>query len=248
MSKAVVNMTLADAGHYTPEQAAARMAEFPKHERDARAKGIPMMGSGLIFPFAEEDITVRPFVIPPHWSQINGLDFGYDHPFGATNLAWDRDADCIYVCKEYRQREASPVTHSAAIKPWGAWIPCAWPHDGLQHDKGSCEQLAKQYRAQGLNMLPDRATFDDGTNSVEAGVLDMFERMETGRWKVFDTCQSWLEERRMYHRADGKIVKQRDDLISSSRYALMMKRSARVRPVKRDLEIPDYGIARGRHG
>jgi hypothetical protein len=69
------------------------------------------------------------------------LDFGWDHPFGAVNIAWDRDADVIYVTKTYREREATPIIHAAAIKPWGDWIPCAWPHDGYQHDKGSGEGL-----------------------------------------------------------------------------------------------------------
>ena len=176
----------------------------------------------------EEDITCAPFEIPAHWPQIVGIDFGWDHPFAACRIAWDRDADCIYVMAEYRQREASPIIHAASIRPWGAWIPIAWPHDGLQHDKGSGEQLAAQYRAQGLNLLADRATFDDGTNGVEAGVSDMLQRMQTGRWKVFSTCQAWLEEFRLYHRDDGRIVKERDDLLSASRYALMMRRFATV--------------------
>ena len=125
-----------------------------------------------------------------------------------------------------------PLTHSGAVKPWGEWIPTAWPHDGLQHDKGgSCEELAGQYRKLGLNMLPERATFEDGGNGVEAGLLDMLTRMTTGRWKVFSTCGSWFSEFRLYHRKDGKVVKINDDLLSSSRYALMMKRHAEVQKI-----------------
>ena len=224
--RVVVNMTINDALHYTEEQRAQIIASYPAHEREARTKGIPSLGSGRIFPVPEEDILCVPFDIPKSWVQINGIDFGWDHPFGATRCAWDRDNDVFYVVGEYRQREASPIIHAASIKPWGEWIPISWPHDGLQHDKGSGEQLAAQYRAQGLNMLPERATFDDGTNGVEAGLSDMLQRMQTGRWKVFNTCQSWLEEFRLYHRKDGKVVKERDDIMSASRYALMMKRFA----------------------
>jgi len=227
--RAVTTMTIDDADHYTPEQRAQIIASYPPHEREARTKGIPSLGSGLIFPVLEEDILVEPFAIPAIWPQINGVDFGYDHPFAAASIAWDRDADVVYVTKEYRQRESTPVIHAAAIKPWGDWIPCAWPHDGLQHDKGSGEQLASLYRAQGLNMLPEKAEWEDGGNGVEAGVADMLDRMFTGRWKVFSTCKHWLEERRLYHRKDGKIVKERDDMISASRYALMMLRFAEVR-------------------
>jgi hypothetical protein len=80
---------------------------------------------------------------------------------------------------------------------------------------------------QKLRMLPDHATFEDGMKyGVEAGVLDMLQRMTSGRLKVFSTCRMWLEEFRLYHRKDGKIVKERDDLMSASRYALMMKRFA----------------------
>lgn len=224
--RATVTMTIDDAEHYTAEDRARIIASYPPHEREARTKGIPSMGSGRVFPVPEEQIVCEPITIPKTWPQIVGIDFGWDHPFGAVRLAWDRDNDCLYVCGEYRQREASPIIHAASIKPWGDWIPVAWPHDGLQHDKGSGEQLAEQYRAQGLNLTTERATFEDGTNGVEAGVSEMLQRMETGRWKVFSTCQMWLEEFRLYHRDNGLIVKERDDVLSASRYAMMMRRFA----------------------
>lgn len=223
-----VTMTIDDAEHYTQEERDRIIASYPPHEREARTKGVPSMGSGRIFPIAEESVTIAPFEIPKIWPQIVGIDFGWDHPFGACRLAWDRDNDCVYVIGEYRQREATPIIHAASIKPWGEWIPVTWPHDGLQHDKGSGDQLATQYRAQGLNMTADRATFDDGTNGVEAGVSEMLQRMETGRWKVFSTCQMWMEEFRLYHRDKGLIIKERDDLLSASRYAMMMLRFASV--------------------
>lgn len=222
----VTTMTIDDADHYTAEEKAKIVASYPAHEREARARGIPTLGSGRIFPVTEESITVEPFEIPKHWAQIGGLDFGWDHPTAAARLAWDRDNDVIYLTSEYRAREQTPIIHAASVKPWGDWLPWAWPHDGLQHDKGSGEQLAEQYRTQGLNMLKEKATFEDGTNSVEAGLMDMLDRMKTGRWKVFRTCPLFFEEFRMYHRKDGKVVKERDDIISASRYALMMKRHA----------------------
>jgi hypothetical protein len=59
-------------------------------------------------------------------------------------------------------------------------------------------------------------------------VTDMLDRMMTGRWKVFSHLNDWFEEFRMYHRKDGKIVKLMDDILSASRYALMMIRFAVV--------------------
>jgi len=223
----VITMTIDDAEHYTPEERQRIIDSYPPHEREARTKGIPSLGSGRIFPVPEEDITVTPFAIPKHWVQIAGIDFGWDHPTAAACLAWDRDADVIYVTKVYRKREAPVHTHAAALKPWGDWLPWAWPHDG-NNDTAAGENLAAQYKGQGLGFLPERATFEDGSNSVEAGLMDMLDRMVTGRWKVFSTCTEWFEEFRLYHRKDGKVVKERDDTLSASRYALMMKRMAKV--------------------
>lgn len=227
-SRHVTSMTIDDAEHYTPEERAKIVASYPAHEREARSKGIPTLGSGLIFPVVEEDIVVEPFLIPKHWPQIGALDFGWDHPTAAVNLAWDRDADVVYVIRDYRQRQSTPIMHAAAVKPWGEWLPWAWPHDG-NNDTAAGENLAAQYRAQGLLMLPDRATFLDGSNSVEAGLMEMLDRMKSGRWKVFRNCGAWLEERRIYHRKEGKVVKERDDVISASRYGMMMLRFAEVK-------------------
>ncbi|MEO1419450.1 MAG: terminase [Pseudomonadota bacterium] len=242
MSRFTVQATWDDVPHLSDQDKRDLWNSFPVHEREARAKGVPMLGSGRIFPVDEGAITCPPVAVPPHWVQIVGIDFGWDHPFAAARMAWDRDADVVYVTHEYRQREATPPIHAAAIRAWGDWLPVAWPHDAHQHDKGSGISLRDQYQSHGLKMLHEQASHEAGGNSVEAGITDMLERMETGRWQVFETCRSWLEELRMYHRKDGKIVKLRDDLISASRYALMMKRFAKKKPSAQPLKYDNRGI------
>ena len=237
----IVNMTIDDVEHYTPEQRAAIVASYPEHEREARTKGIPILGSGRVFPVAEDAIKVQAFPIPPHWARIVGLDFGIDHPTAAVWLAWDRDTDCIYVTDAYRVRDASIAIHAAGIKARGDWVPVAWPHDGLQRDKGSGDQLADQYRAQGLAMLRQRATFEDGSNGVEAGISEMLTRMQTMRLRVFSHLNDWFEEFRLYHRKDGLVVKDGDDLLSATRYALMMRRHAKTHDQAESNRLPRAG-------
>lgn len=228
--RSVTSMTIDDVDHYTPAERAAIIASYPEHERDARTKGIPIMGSGRVFPIAEERISFDPsaVVMQPHWPRIAGIDFGWDHPTAGAWLAWDRDADVVYVHDDYSQSELTPVIHAAAFRAKGKDIPVAWPHDGLQHDKGSGEQLATQYKAQGMAMLGKRATFPDGSSGVEAGIMEMLDRMQTGRFKVSTACTNWWREFRLYHRKDGLIVKLNDDVISASRYALMCLNQAKV--------------------
>jgi phage terminase large subunit-like protein len=234
-----IAMTIDDAPHYSAEQRERIVAGYPAHEREARARGIPALGSGRIFPIAEEDITIPARIFPKEFARIRGCDFGYDHPFACVELVWDRDEDCVYVVKAFRQRQSTPVIHAAAIRAWGSeWVPIAWPHDGLAADKGSGDELAAQYRNQHLAMLPERATFVDGGSGVEAGLMLMLDRFQTGRLKVFGHLTEWFEEFRLYHRKEGKVVKEHDDLLSATRYALMMLRYAQTEPVKRTRHAP----------
>jgi len=75
--------------------------------------------------------------------------------------------------------------------------------------------LLDQYRQQGLNMLHIHAQFDDKLVSVEVpGIQDMLIRMQSGRFKVFKHLADWFEEFRLYHRKDGRVHKEGDDLMS----------------------------------
>jgi phage terminase large subunit-like protein len=244
---AVTTMTINDALHYTPEQRAAIIKTYPAHEREARTNGTPTLGSGRVFLHADDDISEAQISIPAHWPRIAGLDFGWDHPTGVVWLAWDRDTDTVHLYDAYRVREQTPMVHAIAIKARGDWIPVAWPHDGLQHDKGSGEELAKQYKNHGVRMLKEKATHapdkskgqaeGEGGNSVEVGLIAMDDRFTTGRLKVAKHLTQWFEEFRMYHREDGKLVKVEDDLLSATRYGLMMLRHA-VLPKRVDQPLP----------
>jgi phage terminase large subunit-like protein len=251
-NQALINATWDDALHMTAHMKEEKLRTIPKHERDMRSRGVPLMGAGLVFPFTDDELMCEPFPIPRHWPRIVGIDFGWDHPFGAALLAWDRDSDTVYLCAEYQSRKELPVVHAHAIRAWGDWIPVAWPHDGLNGEKGTGKQLVSYYRDAGLRTLPDKASNPpepgqeegEGGSSWEAALLDMVDRMESGRWKVFRSCQKWFEEKRMYHRdTQGKLVRLNDDVISASRHAHMMLRHARVQQVARPMSHARPGIS-----
>jgi len=218
-SQALYHATWDDAIHLDEDVKKEILQALPPHERDMRSKGIPVLGSGMVFPVSEDDLKVEPFPLPEYWPKICGLDFGWDHPTAVVWLAWDRDTDTIYVYDCYRKSAETPVVHSAAIRERGKWIPVVWPHDGSQHDKGSGKPLAELYRKQGLNMVHKHFQNPDGGISVEPGIMDMLQRMQTGWSQVFNYPIFWLKYIRMYHHKDGKIVKVHDDLMSATRYA-----------------------------
>ena len=234
--QALFNATWEDAPHLNDEVKQEILAALPEHERDMRSKGIPILGSGLIFPVKEEEIKRVSFSIPDHWSRLCGMDFGWDHPTAAVWIAHDRDSDAVYIYDVYRKRAETPVIHAAAMKARGNWIPVVWPHDGSQHDKGSGIPLAQIYRQQGLNMNRNCFENPEGGQSVEAGLMNMLDRMRTSRFFVFEHCLDFFEEFRMYHRKDGKVVKMYDDIMSATRYAVQSLRfgkTAEMKPIQK---------------
>ncbi|HAH1280201.1 TPA: hypothetical protein HHH21_002191 [Escherichia coli] len=249
-SQKVVNMTIYDAEHYTDEQKEQIIASYPEHEREARARGIPTMGSGRIFQIPEETIKCQPFECPDHFYVIGGMDFGWDHPQAQVQLWWDKDADTIYVSRVWKAKEKTAVQAWGAVKSWAHKVPTAWPHDGNQHEKGGGEQLKGQYADAGFMMLQEHATWPDGGNAVEPGITELRDMMLDGRFKVFNTCEPFFEEFRLYHRDEnGKIVKLNDDVLSAVRYAYMMRRFAKMmrdikKPKEKKIPAPIRPIAR----
>ena len=57
--KKLVMMTIYDVDHYTDAEKQQIVESYPAHEREARSKGIPILGSGRIFPVAQEKIEIE---------------------------------------------------------------------------------------------------------------------------------------------------------------------------------------------
>jgi hypothetical protein len=77
--------------------------------------------------------------------------------------------------------------------------------------------------------------------------MDMLDRMRGARFTVFsDVSGDWWEEFRLYHRKDGKVVKEGDDLMAATRYGMMMLRFARtsasVLNFNRRIEYPQQAV------
>jgi hypothetical protein len=157
------------------------------------------------------------------------MDFGWTHNFAAAELTWDRDHDVVYLVRTYRIKEATPIMHAATLRVWGRDLRWAWPRDGRRATlEGAGIPLMQQYREQGLEMLWEHSQYEDGSVSVEAGLMQWLDRMKSGRFKVFRELNDFFEEFRLYHRREGKVFAESDDLLCAVRYALMMLRYART--------------------
>ena len=227
-----------DAPHMTEEMKRKTLAKYPKYQRLMRSKGVPLMGSGLIYEVDEAEISCKPFDYPDYWFVINGVDFGWDHPQAHIQMVWDRDADIFYVVNAWKAAKKQPFEAWHVVKPWAKDVPTAWPGDGLQHKQqssGEAVKLKELYENEGFNMLPERATFEDGGDGVWVGIMEIENMLQTGRLKIVSVLSDVFEEIRQYHTktitagedmGKVKIVKIKDDILDAIRYAYMMRRYA----------------------
>ena len=218
-----------DAPHMTPEKRERLLESYPAHQRDMRTKGIPMLGHGRIYDLSEDFIICDAFEIPDHFFVIDGMDFGWDHPQAHVQLVEDRDNEMFYVTKAYKERKQSANNAWGAVKAWAEGVPTAWPHDGLQHEKGrdGGVQQKDHYIDAGFNMLAEHAQWPSGGNAVEAGIYELNDLMSKGKLKFVRGLRPILDEVLQYHRDEkGKIVKTNDDALDGLRYAYMMRRFA----------------------
>jgi phage terminase large subunit-like protein len=216
-----------DAPHLSERIKEELLASYPKHQRDMRTKGIPMLGHGRIYDLAEDDIVCPSFDIPKHFRVIDGMDFGWDHPQAQVQLVIDDDQQMFYVTRSWKKACAKPIEAWGATKMWAQHVPTAWPADGLQHEKGSAKQQKSYYAEAGFALLPVHATWPDGSNGVEAGLFEIRDLMSSGKFKIFEGQRDLITELLQYHRKpNGAINKTLDDILDAMRYAYMMRRHA----------------------
>jgi phage terminase large subunit-like protein len=212
--KFVVNATWDDAPHLTESQKQELLSSIPAYQRDARSKGIPQLGSGAIYPLSEEEITIEPFDIPPTWPKVYALDVGWNRTAVLWG-AWDQQSDVVYLYSEYYRGQAEPVIHAEAIKARGEWIPGVIDPAARGRSQKDGTRLVDDYIALKLHL-------SYAENAVEAGLLNVWQRLSTGRLKVFKGLQNFLAEYRIYRRDEkGNIVKEHDHLMDDCRYLCM---------------------------
>lgn len=227
MSRFVVNAGWSHAPHLNYSEAMRQEMEeikksTPPHLLEARTEGKPTLGSGSVFPIPEKEIVILEKVeLQPTWRRCYGMDVGWNCT-AAVFLAHDTDADVVYVYDCYKAGKKEPELHAAHIKyrfPTDPplIVPGAIDPSAEQRSKIDGRQLFQLYRKNGLKLM-------EADNTVETGIAEMWSRLNSGRLKVLwnSNTAEWIKEYLKYRRDEhGRIVKNDDHLMDSTRYGIM---------------------------
>jgi hypothetical protein len=211
-SRYIVQAGWSDVPHLDEKTKKELLDSTPEYLRDARSRGEPTMGSGVIYPIPISDIEVKPFAIPFGWKKAYALDVGWNRTaclWGAQNPV----DGCIYLYSEHYKGQQLPVVHATAIKTRGEWIKGAIDPASAGSGQRDGKQLKEEYKSLGLKLV-------DANNELEAGLIAVWQALAIGQLKIFSTLQSLKGEYRVYQRDEhGKITAgQADHLMDCMRY------------------------------
>ena len=205
-----------DNTHLSEETKQQLRSTLKPYELEAREKGIPSVGSGLVYQVMESEFLVDPFEIPHYWPCVFGMDVGFFAPTAVVFMAHDKDNDILYIYKEYSVTEKTAAQHAASLMIMGCdWIPGVCDPAVNQGSQRDGEKLIDDYAKAGLKL-------NKGKYAKELAVDSVLERIRTGRFKVFKTCRKFIDEWRGYSRDDkGKINKGRDHLMNALEFVIL---------------------------
>lgn len=214
--KYYIQATWDDNPHLSEETKQQMRVSLKPHELEAREKGIPSVGSGLIYQVSESEFLIDPIEIKPHWGCVFGMDVGFFAPTAVVFLAWDKDNDIIYAYKEYSVSERTAAQHASTLMMMGCdWIQGICDPAVNQGSQRDGERLIDDYAKAGLYL-------NKGKYAKELAIDSILDRIRTGRFKVFNTLKKFMDEWRMYSRDDkGKIIKGRDHLMNALEFVML---------------------------
>ncbi|MGL5579647.1 MAG: terminase large subunit domain-containing protein [Cetobacterium sp.] len=227
-----------DAPHLDEEDIKRLLANIPEWQRDMRRHGLPVLGSGAVFPCKDEDLMCEDITPRDHWPVIVGLDFSSVNDASVISfVCHNTDDDIYYLYKEIYINEIEnknpDYMSDCILNGETPYIPCISPHDGGLNS-ASPTSKAKIMISRGVNVQSESfyngtelsLSFKDKKNfHREPGLEYMRKLIRDGRFKVCKSCVKFYEEKRSLFyspKPNGGIeTKGKDDSIDACRYALI---------------------------
>ena len=233
--------------HLDEEDIKEMLAGLPAWQHDMRRKGLPVLGSGAVFPFPDNEIMCEDLVPATTWNVLAALDFSSVNdatvvvfcahdPSSDTYYVYDMDYIDTDVSKKNPKHMANVILTSATPT-----IPTISPHDGGIKSVNP-EAKARIMKDMGVNILgePFYNPFNlnlafhrirNKNRDREPGLTEMRRLFETGKLKV---CRSILpffkEKAQMFYAPTnngGMETKGKDDAIDAIRYGILSLRGNR---------------------
>ena len=163
-----------------------------------------------VYTIPECEFIIEPFEIPAHWPRAYGMDVGW-RSAAVVWVARNPNTGVLYLYDEYSSQEVDPALLAEAIHDRGRWIRGVMDPVGNGRQREDGLRLFYLYNQAGLDVAP-------ASNNLESDILEVCQRMRSGRLKVFASLEGYREDLRRCRRdARGQIVTEGGNLAEAAR-------------------------------
>lgn len=200
-------------------------------------QGLFRKSVGLVYKEFTHDMLVEPFKIPEDWRLVAGIDWGFNDPFVFT--LWAKSpTDVCFNCDEYYARGKRLSDHAyevmKLVSKYSDNKSIYVYYD--PEDPQAATDFKEELERLGCDNLLLRPAKRSGKEWVNDGIRYVKSLMWQGKYKVFNTCEKNIEEKKYYHwlpRKDGvdyqdKPAKGNDHVQSAERYCLYTDRKQKL--------------------
>ena len=212
------------------------LRDYLPHERDARTKGIPVMGTGAVFPLLHwptYKTTDIDFDLMPTMERVISLDLGLINDKTVMSfMGIDKTEGVIYLHRQIVMQgrtEALPDNYIQYLMDRNCYgTPIALPPDASRPGVYTLtsESVREVFEAHGLNVIrnpifnpPDAQ--GRTTNNKAYGINLMRQMMEKGQFLINENCRHFLDEAGSYYVDERGKFSDPDDTIDSARYGFL---------------------------
>lgn len=221
-SRCIVQAGWDDAPWLDEETKKIFLDRTPDNMKKARSQGIPAVGEGNVYKLDISQIICEPFEIPAHYKRLFAMDVGWKCTAGLFG-ALDPETDTLYIYAEYYGEEKEPTINAERMKGLNkGWIPGVIDPASHARTSDAGKKLIQMYRTLGLKVK-------EAKNDVEVGIDMVFDRLSSGRLKIFRNLFNFRKEYAVYRRINGHIVKEDDHLMDCMRYLVLNLQLAKSR-------------------
>jgi len=219
-----------DAPHISEEwkiQQLERLKVTDPNSIAARMEGLPVAGSGRVYPFRDDQVIVPMPKIDNSWRRAYGLDPGWNAN-AAIWVAEDPYTNIKYIYSEYQEGQKIDEIHAAAIRARGDWIPGAIDPHGARHRRDDGTDKITYFRSLRLNIVSANGD-PTVTRSMIRGML------EVGSLKIVETCTQLIDDLHNYvydeDNPDKVADKQSDHRPDAMAYVILKFNQIAIAPV-----------------
>lgn len=241
----------------TKEERGQIIRDLPRWELDARVKGIPSMGRGLVFQILEWPLFDKLPSNHHNFKRLISMDLGIKiDPTVISYLLHDEENDIIYLNKQVTVLDGStPYQYiHFLLNHQVKGTPIALPADaGVSGRYTLTEQtvrevLEDEYK---LNVIPGAILNPaDGNgrinNHKSYGINVIANRLELKKLMIHQSCKAFIDEAGKYHVDEKGKFSSEDDHIDSLRYGVLaiMHGHAELPPETKKTYLSTYPIGK----